>query len=151
MTCAETTDSHQDTNGNSIFFQVPLLKEVWVTYFILIATGGKEKQKSFTPALLQFHFRLEQTSCSVVAEQEVESLFTWCMVCTVQFVWQQINPGTFHLPLCHRTCSSYSGVPWQEALSDCKWGGTYLADSLVLVSLWKQWLFSTVGVIMTLW
>lgn len=69
-------DSHQDTVWNSISLKVSLLKKVRVTYFSLLASGGNEKQKYVTPALLQFHSRVEQTSHSIVAEHETESLFT---------------------------------------------------------------------------
>lgn len=52
-----------------------MLKRVWVPYFSPLASGGRGK-KYVTPALLQFHFSLEQTSDSIVEVHEVESLFT---------------------------------------------------------------------------
>lgn len=61
---------------NSFALNVSLVKRVWVTYFSLSASGGKEKTKCFTPVLLKFHFRVEQTTRSIVGEHAVERVFT---------------------------------------------------------------------------
>lgn len=52
----------------SICLKVSLL----CSYFSLQASGRTED----TTALLQFHFRVEQTSHSIVEEHEVKSVFT---------------------------------------------------------------------------
>lgn len=72
-------DNRQPSGDYLIFYFLErfFLKRIWVPYFSLLDSGGKKKpQKIFTPAVLQFHFRVEQTSHSKVEEYEDERLFT---------------------------------------------------------------------------